>query len=162
MMFAGPMDHPLGDETRIATHAAPISRANFLIHVDLSDHGMPGKTEQLWAWQLSPTEFEVASLPFFPYGIALGDRVQTHQNGQAGYVVERVISRSGRRLLRVGITDPELHELLHRELARSGLKFEWHGADYAAVDLPDIASGKELLDYLEPLAGRDRIVFEVI
>src|SRR5437762_9357304 len=121
------MGEQIGDDTRFATHDAPISRANFVIHVDLSGHGMPGKTEQLWAWQVSPSEFEVASLPFFAYGMALGDHVQTHATAVAEYVVERVISRSGRRLLRVGITshgvNPELHELIHRELLRSGLKF---------------------------------------
>jgi Domain of unknown function (DUF4265) len=160
------MDDDGVDDASFAVHNAPLARANSLIHVDLADHGMVGKREQLWAWRLGPTEFEVSSIPFFPYGIALGDVVQTRGSGASQLVVQSVASRSGHRVLRFGITSykvtPELHELLHRELIRSGLKFEWHGAEYAAVDLPSSESGSELIAYLEPLRQRHQVVFELV
>jgi hypothetical protein len=160
------MDDDFVDEASIAVHKAPLGRANCLIHVDLADHGMAGRREQLWAWRLGPTAFEVSSIPFFPYGIALGDVVQTRGNAAPQLVVQSVTNRSGHRVLRLGITsykvNPELHELLHRELLRSGLKFEWHGAEYAAVDLPGSESGSELIAYLEPLRQKQQVVFELV
>jgi hypothetical protein len=158
------MDSPI--DSNIATHHAPVAKANSLIHVDLADHGLPGRLEQLWAWRISPYEFEIASLPFFPYDMTLGDTVATRGSEAPDLVVAQVIRRSGHRLLRVGIKtlgiNPELHELMHREMIRSGLIFEWHGAEYVAVDLPRDCSEDALLAYLEPLQRRYQIVMEIV
>ena len=156
----------MSDDSNIATHDAPAAPADFLIRVDLANHGMPDKIEQLWARRLAPDRFEIASIPFFAYGIALGDIVQTVQESSSEFVVDHVAERSGHLLLRVGLTAyqtiPELHELLHREILRSGLKYEWHRAEYVAVDLPSRDLGNPLIEYLEPLAKMHKLAFELL
>lgn len=160
------MDQDVASDSNIASHRSPAAKANTLIHVDLTEHGIAGKREQLWAWRVAPNRFELSSLPFFPYGMTLGDVVETRGSEAPDLVVTRVIKRSGHRLLRVGIKtyriNPELHELMHREMIRSGLKFEWHGAEYAAVDLPHERSEESLLAYLQPLRERHQVVVEII
>ena len=150
----------------IATHKEPGASANFLLHVDLADHGMPGKYEQLWASRSTPTEFAIASIPFFPYGLALGDLVSTRGPEPPNLVVASVVRRSGHRTLRVGLsmykTIPELHEHLHRELVHSGLCYEWHGAEYVAIDLPTEGAEASLLEYLQPLATSHKLVYEIV
>src|SRR5690625_5461577 len=65
--------------SKIAVHAHPAWRdkANFMIFADLSESGLSGRWEQLWSRQLSETEFQLCCIPFFTYGLALGDRVTT-------------------------------------------------------------------------------------
>ena len=61
----------------IATHPAAVwrLRADFLLHVDLKAHGMPGRGEQLWARRVGEHRFQICCVPFFSYGITLGDVV---------------------------------------------------------------------------------------
>ena len=38
------------DDSKIATHTEPVGRgrANFIVRLDLAQHGMPGYYEQIW------------------------------------------------------------------------------------------------------------------
>jgi hypothetical protein len=60
----------------IATHDYPAWRAqaNYLIMADLSPWGLQDRWEQLWASQVAEDEFILCCIPFFTYGMALGDR----------------------------------------------------------------------------------------
>jgi hypothetical protein len=67
---------------RIATHQQPPD-ANFLLHADLAEHGMPDAREQLWVRQLDERRFAMRSLPFFTYGIALDDEVEADSTSRS-------------------------------------------------------------------------------
>lgn len=62
-------------QVRIATHQEAVwrDRADYIIRVDLADHGMPGSAEQMWTRATSDGMYEICCIPFFTYGIALGD-----------------------------------------------------------------------------------------
>src|SRR3954451_22720771 len=135
----------------IANHEAPIWRhkADFLIHVDLSPWGLPGKLEQLWTRRVSDNQFELCCVPFFPNGLHLGDIVETEPQGEWRFMVRRVIKESGRLDVRVAVNvhgeeevlTPVLLEALHG--ARCDVEMLRPG--YLAVDVPSAASERVLL-----------------
>ena len=101
----------------VATHKAPVwgSRANFIIRADLSSHGLPGRFEQLWARKIGPTTFELCCVPFFAYGLALGDKVESN----ADFTIQKIVEKDGHKALRVAVAiDEELERL--RDAARVG------------------------------------------
>lgn len=124
------------DAADIATHSEPVwrGRANFLLRVDLEQHGMPGRFEQLWVRRLRPSEFEVCCLPFFTYGFSLGDVLSAEGASDQELEIAGVARKSGRRLLRLAFAAaadrqmPELHEVLHREMIKGELLHEWFRA----------------------------------
>jgi hypothetical protein len=143
---------------RIATHQQPPD-ANFLLHADLAEHGMPDAREQLWARQLDERRFAMRSLPFFTYGIALHDEVET----DGTFTITRVVRSSGHRLLRVAV-DRESAESFHGEfhpmLEAAELLHEWNGLGYVAVDLPPGGDAAELLAWLEARAAEGAVQLE--
>jgi hypothetical protein len=143
----------------IATHD-PVPDADFVIRVDLADHGMPGRFEQLWAKQIGPTRFVVRSLPFFPYGLRSGDEVETNDD----HTVQRVVRPSGNQLLRVGLvgdgaegTAAELHSLLEQ----LHLSHEWRGVNYVSVELSGVDIPEPLRSYLEARIDGGGLHFEL-
>lgn len=144
--------------SEIATHDPPRG-ADFVVGVDLADHGMPGRREQLWAEQLGPTRFCLRSLPFFPYGLRPGDEVETTED----FTVVRVVRSSGRQVLRVAAasdSDDALHRGLHPLLGQLGLAHEWHRQGYVAIDLPSRSLPSALLSYLEAQATAGVLEYE--
>ncbi len=132
----------------IASHANPawIAKSDYLIHADLADHGMPNRAEQLWARKLGDRLFEICCIPFFTYGIALGDTVETSVDDR----VTGVAGKSGRTTARIAIVDEsrtdEIHIALHSILEDLHLVHEWFNAVYVAIDLPTIETQQLLLD----------------
>jgi Domain of unknown function (DUF4265) len=120
-----------------------------VIHADLDAHGMPGAREQLWVKQVGERRFVMRSLPFFTYGIAFADEVETTET----LTLIRVLRRSGHRLLRVAVEreaaeqfDAAFHPLLESER----LVHEWRGLGYVAIDLPPHRDSSRLTEWLEP------------
>lgn len=126
--------------TQIATHEAPTwrDRANFLIFADLTNSGMVGRWEQLWAQQVGSDAFEICCIPFFTYGLALGDVVRTSPSDGRRYVVAEVEKRSGRRVLRLWLKSAtaEGRELVNGFLASHSGGHEWSSDNLVAVDVP--------------------------
>jgi hypothetical protein len=132
---------------RIATHQQPPD-ADFLIHADLEQHGMPDVREQLWVKQVAERRFVMRSLPFFTYGIALGDEVEADDT----LTIRRVVRRSGHRLLRVAAESDaaeEFHQEFHPLLDDEKLIHGWRGLGYVAVDLPPDRDLRRLTEWLE-------------
>jgi hypothetical protein len=67
-------------------------KANFVIDAKLPEEG---RFEQLWARQVTQNTFELCSIPFFLYDVALGDIVQTHEAFGRKYMLDRVLRPSG-------------------------------------------------------------------
>lgn len=117
----------------IVTHEQPPD-ADFLLHIDLADHGLAGRREQIWVKQVGEFRFVVRSLPYFAYGIRPGDEVSTDET----YIVQSVTVPSGLHLMRVAVereSAKELHDELHGILARCALTHEWRGSGYVSVAL---------------------------
>lgn len=143
----------------IATHE-PAPGSNFVIRVDLDDHGMPGRGEQLWALQVGPTRFRIQSLPFFAYGLRPGDEVETDDS----FTVQRLVHSSGTQVLRIASTEAAadgVHADLHSLLETLGLSHEWHRIGYVAVELASDALPGELASYLDAKADEGQLFFEL-
>lgn len=138
----------------IATHPNPVWRekANFLIFADLGDHGMPGRWEQLWARQ-EGEEFELCCIPFFTYGLALGDRVRTAPRGGKRYVVASREARSGRtvgRLWLKEVKEPSVRSAIEEFVEERGWLSEWR-SNLLALDLPNSQDWRDLEAFIEAL-----------
>lgn len=150
--------------TDIATHPNPAWRekANFLIFADLEDHGMPGRWEQLWARQ-EGEEFELCCIPFFTYGLALGDRVRTAPRGGRRYVVASREAPSGRavgRLWLKGVKDPSIRSAVEEFVRERGWLSEWRSS-LLALDLPDQQAWQELSAFTEALPRDHGVLVEL-
>lgn len=145
-----------------AKHESPVRPADWVVSVDLNTHGMPGDFEQFWARKLGENLFEVCCIPFFAYGISLGDLVTTNTDGY----VESVVQRSGHRTLRVAIPDKDrldrVHEIVHEWLLQRELHCEWYSGAYVAVDCsPSNSVSATDVRWLESLAARGDLTFEI-
>ncbi len=80
-------------ERQIVTHAEPARRdeANFIVRLDLTEHGMAGTYEQMWTRTEDQHSFELCCIPFFTYGQSLGDVLEV----TAGTGQHRVLAKSG-------------------------------------------------------------------
>jgi Domain of unknown function (DUF4265) len=91
-----------GVPQEFVVHEQPVwrARANFLIHAELPQQYCPKRFEQLWARHLGDDMFEVCCIPFFIYDLALGDVVATSAKSGRKYVIDKVVTPSGRYVFR--------------------------------------------------------------
>lgn len=125
---------------RFIVHEDPVGRAtsNYIARADLAPFGLDGQVEQLWLKPVDEGRFEVSCIPFFTYGLALGDTVVLKDD----YVSE-VTGTSGHRTLRL-LFGPDLSasarqtaaDEIKREIIAAGLLSEWNGERFVAVDVP--------------------------
>ena len=137
----------------IATHKSPAwgPRSNFIIRADLGNHGLPGAFEQLWARKIDSTHFEICCIPFFTYGLSLGDKVESNDQ----YTIQKITEKSGHKTLRVAVASQEkqdkLHEVLHHWVEQMGFTYEWYSTGYLAVDLPPETRDVDIFQISEQL-----------
>lgn len=145
----------MATDYEIAAHEHPALRdeANFMIFADLSTDGMSGRWEQLWARQLGETEFQLCCIPFFTYGLALGDRVITGPSGDKKYVIQSVASKSGHLVYRVWFGEAknkkQAREDVERYARSRNWHFEWSSENLLAVDISSSQDEGEFLAFLE-------------
>jgi hypothetical protein len=146
---------------RIAWHEHPVGDSDFFIRVDLSEHGMSGRYEQLWVKRRGETTFEVRCVPFFAHGVALGDTAET----DAEFTLRRVVLRGGHATLRVAVADREqrtrLRAILQEWIAETELLHEWFADGYVAIDLPPNAEERINKSLLRELAELGAIEWEI-
>jgi hypothetical protein len=151
------------NDPEITSHENPAwrDRANYILQADLTDHGMPGLFEQLWARDLGGGRFELCCLPFFTYRYALGDvAVLQHGSDRFPEVLGPVVTGSGRGLLRIALSGrTERREDLHAAVAASGRPHEWRGGGLVAIDIegavPDV-----IWQAIEGLRAREHAEWE--
>jgi hypothetical protein len=152
--------------SNIATHQSPVWRekADFVIQASLASFGMPNRWEQLWARRVSKTGFEICCIPFFTYGIALGDTVATETGQDFEYVVQRVVTKSGHKTARVAVIDPgaasRLHDEIHRKLAKS-FPHEWYAPGYVAVDIAGTDQEAAITELFSEYTKRGEVSYEI-
>ncbi|WP_167739665.1 DUF4265 domain-containing protein [Streptomyces subrutilus] len=137
------------DGVTYVSHEDPAWRRekNYMVTVDLAPFDLAGMREQLWLREIEEGgSYEVCCIPFYAYGLALGDVVSKSGTD----AVESVISKSGRRVLRVFFTDPRPRTDSRSELRNvvnsTGLLSEWNGDRHVAIDVPDIAQMQPVFD----------------
>jgi hypothetical protein len=127
--------------TDISTHDTPAWRAdaNFIIFADLSKWGLEGKWEQLWAKQITESEFIICCIPYFTYGIALGDKVRTEFAKGKQHVVSEVVDRSGHRVVRLWLKNApgQVRDDMESFMQSYSLLHEWSSINLLVIDVPD-------------------------
>jgi hypothetical protein len=153
------------NDAEIATHEDPawMAQANFIIVADLGDYGMQGRLEQMWARQLGEAEFMICCIPFFTYGIALGDRVLTSQREERRYIIEDVRERRGRCVSRLWLKNVgeagqvEIKEFINEQHLLS----ESYSKNLLALDVPeDPEITERVRSFLQQFAGRHGALVE--
>lgn len=79
------------------------SSADFAIVARLDADGDEAAWEQLLARQLSSELFKICCIPFFVYGLSLGDVVRAPLDEKRRYVITEIVEKSGHRTLRVSL-----------------------------------------------------------
>ncbi|MBB4795360.1 DUF4265 domain-containing protein [Streptomyces nodosus] len=129
----------------ICGHPEPAWRdqADSLVMYDLTDSGMPGKWEQLWAKRLDDDRYMLCCIPFFTSDIALGDIFTTTSSGGFELSVDTVAVRSGNvvihALFREDATTEENEDRqgdLIEESVRLGVDREVFQLGYVALSCP--------------------------
>ena len=152
------------DDSKIATHTEPAGRdrTNFIVRLDLTDHGLPGHYEQMWTRTEDKRLFELCCIPFFTYGQSLGDILEvTLGTGQ-----HRVHAKSDHRTIRFAFTDDRQahqgHQSLHGALVgHLGCSVEFRrNGHYGAIDLPGDVDAAPVVALLAPLHSAGALVWE--
>lgn len=142
------------EDRQIVTHPNPIGRArtNYIQRLAI-DQPASGRFEQVWTYTEDQRIFELCCIPFFPYGISLGDRLTIAEDGSFD-----VVEKSGHHTIRVVIHDEayahERHAEFHDLIAATGARSETvgHAPRYWAFDTDDAAHAQRLIDALAPLS----------
>jgi hypothetical protein len=153
----------MGEGIKIKTHPAPAWRdkADFLVHAKVEDS--TALLEQLWVRQITENRFEICCIPFFVYDLALGDEVETSQEGDMQYVVQSVISRSGHYTFRIWLGDslaPDICGHIAAELTRLGSTIEWYSNLLLAADAVTASQAEIVANFLWNEEQKGRLIYE--
>lgn len=146
---------------RYSMHREPVwrDRSDFIINARLPEDS---HFEQLWVRRLSDDAFEVCCIPFFLYGVALGDAVEVVEDSGFGFLLKRVLGSAGRSVFRVHFAESSAdQQQVVANLVPMGALLEWSSSTLLAVDAGDSALARVVAGYLEELEGRGSVVFEV-
>lgn len=95
------------DGVTYVSHDDPAWRGgkNCMAMVGLTPFGLGGMVEQVWLREKAGGgDYEICCIPFYAYGLALGDVVEKTDSGAVG----RLVSTVGPRVLRVLFAEPRL------------------------------------------------------
>lgn len=139
------------EDQEIVVHENPAwrKRANFIIHASLPEKNRPKRFEQLWTRQLDDNRFEVCCIPFLVFDLALGDVVATAPRGGLKYLVDRIVTPSGRHVFRAWPREPShLGDEIAADLTALGARIEWSPCNLLAVDAADDEHAQVVADFL--------------
>lgn len=143
-------------------HHYPIwyEQANFLIAAKINQNYQPAieQWEQLWVQQLPNDRYKICCIPFFTYGLALGDEVEIDET----HVVQRVVTNSGYRIFRVWLYDIEIRENLLTTVSKLGCLSEAQVPDgkLIAVATNSQWQTEQLLNFLRAKNLVGELIFE--
>lgn len=120
----------------------------------------PDTYEQLWTRTNDRLAYELCCLPFFTYGIALGDEIAWNDTDRRAVVTRR----SGRRLVRCAFADRKdaaaHHESFHGSVTATGALVEFRGVGLASIDIDSDERLDAVLAVLGPLHESGRAMWE--
>jgi len=149
---------PVSESTE-AVHRDPVwrQRSDFIIRVAIDPTDTAIETEQLWARMVDARQFEVCCIPFFFYGLALGDLVETDDQ----YQVLKILKASGRFVFRVWFTKPiSSRSDFAKQLVERGALVEWSSTNLLGVDAENRSVAIEITRFLEERKALGEILFE--
>lgn len=155
------------DNYGIITHDFPVwrERANFIISIDLVGDDVPDKwkREQLWARETGDNIFELCCIPFFAYGLALGDYVETKPKGAKRFLVDKVLKPKGHTTFRIWFLDLRKWALVIEEIQTLGcfVEIRWDKSQLIAVDAPTIEKRASLESYMSGLQADGTATYEL-
>ncbi len=114
--------HKLASQLKSHIHPVWRDQANFLIHAEIALENQFWGYEQLWTKQIEPLKFMICCIPFFVYGIALGDIVNTEHNDD--YFLKDLSIRSGNLTVRFSIRVKSIYDDLLRALKHECIEHE--------------------------------------
>jgi hypothetical protein len=152
-------------EREFYTHTEPVwrRRANFIIHARVDPDEADGRAdrpdapemfEQLWTRRvrrIGKTRFEICCIPFFVYGVNLGDHVETESHGDLKFVVKRVAQWSGHSTFRLWFGESSYsgaRDEVVDELSSLGCELEWSSENLLAVDAASMDLAKMVADIM--------------
>lgn len=155
------------EKNNTITHDFPVWRdkANFILAAHLKDPDVPEewKWEQLWARQVQKNVFEICCVPFFAYGLALGDFVSTATIEGKYYAVDAILRKSGHTTYRIWFLDIGKWNSIVESIEELDCAVErrWEKSKLIAVDAPTSEIGRTLESYLTELDSVGVIKYEV-
>jgi hypothetical protein len=130
--------------------------------IELWQDGQLTGVEELWLKRLSSGFFMVCCVPFFAYGIALGDEVECVDDATVDGVsilrIEGVKNDGGHGVLRVffqGTTASSVKPTIVTALHQFDAILEWRSANYVAIDCPNDLVFQQVLGVLDSLNPGD-------
>jgi hypothetical protein len=146
---------------KFIVHEEPALRAdsNYIARIDLRPFGFDDEVEQVWLRRTADGVAVLCCIPFRAYGVALGDTVRISPDD---YVTE-VTARSGRRVLRALIVEPDPADAaaeLEARIARTALRFESSGGRHVAIDVPEGVEPSDLLDFMDEREAEGNLLWE--
>ena len=161
-----------GVAPRLALHPEPTlgDRVDTAVYAPVGDlvAGSPETWEVLPARAAGDDELEICAIPFFVYGINLGDRVAVRAadidgSGDRVATFVRVVRDAGRWTFRVALgerANPPLAAQLERELGALGARLEWWDPTLCAIDVESEAAARPVGEKLIALRHAGRLVYE--
>ena len=147
------------DEREWVKHAQPAwgDRSNYIANFDLDVSQLPFKWEQLWLRKLSNSSFEVCCIPFFAFGIHLGDIVTLSSEG----VIESIVTPSGHWTLRL-LFSPTFthHDEVLQWLETTGVKHEKFSRSLYSLDTTDADHATNVMSFLDSHMKRGHLEYE--
>ncbi|MGW1910416.1 DUF4265 domain-containing protein [Streptomyces sp. NPDC002076] len=151
---------------KFIVHDDPVGRStsNYIAQADLGPFGLDGQVEQLW---LKPANedgsYEVACIPLFTYGLALGDTVLLTGDDHVSEVVRTAGHRTLRLLFVPDLPTADLQRATERikaEVLAAGLLSEWSGERFIAVDIPSDTGAPGLIAVTEEMVHKGQAFWE--
>jgi hypothetical protein len=152
-------------ETKSFQHLNPIWRdkANFIIGASVPPLEESPNTEvweQLWARMIKSNKFEICCIPFFSYGLALGDEVETDQF----FMIKRVSKKSGNTTLRIWFDEKlsaEQKDEFISNIGESKCLQEWYSENFLGLSSDSFRKTQLLIGLLEKYQTKGLISFEI-
>lgn len=148
------------------THEYPLRRgmSNFIIFADIGkdDPDEDWKWEQLWARERGENLFELCCVPFFAYGLAMEDIVETSPLKGKHFVIRKVIKSSGNYTYRVFFSQKGNWTKIISDIESLGCAVEirWNKSKVIGINVP--FEKRQLLEgFLSPLVASGEIECEL-
>ena len=117
--------------------------------------GPDGEVETLWANRVAPGRFALDNLPWFAYGVSLGDVVAAEPDDRGMLVFAGIVEKSGNRTVRIipdivepGRTWTAASRQLFDALVERGCSFEGANPGFVALNVPAAASLDAVVELL--------------
>jgi hypothetical protein len=145
---------------QIIVHDFPAWRehSNFIIAAKLVEPDSPNewRWEQIWARKIDENLFEICCIPFFTYGLALGDLINTKPSNGRQYVINEIVEKSGHITYRIWFLNTGNWNGIIDDITNLGciVEVRWEKSKLIAVDAPNFEIKEKLELYLTELESK--------